>query len=160
MRKMLPKGMTTRRLTCGFVNRFDNRDMLSGSPGTLDGRAQASQHWGRLLLICSISLVFNLFVADMSQARPAKDPMNYKLYAYNQLKDWDQFMCLVKLYEKESNWSPVAKNGSHYGIPQGRSTYLAKVGYKKQIKWGIKYIEARHQTPCKALRHFREKNWH
>jgi hypothetical protein len=97
---------------------------------------------------------------DMSHARPAKDPMNYKLYAYNQLKDWDQFICLVELYEKESNWNPKARNYSHHGIPQGRSTYLAKVGYKKQIKWGLRYIEHRHQTPCLALQHFKAKGWH
>jgi hypothetical protein len=97
---------------------------------------------------------------DISHARPAKDPMNYKLYAHNQLKDWDQFICLVELYEKESNWNPKARNYSHHGIPQGRSTYLAKVGYKKQIRWGLRYIEHRHQTPCLALQHFKAKGWH
>jgi hypothetical protein len=152
--------IATRRLTCGYVNVLDRYAMLSGSPGTIDGRAQAPSHWARLLLICSISLISHLFVADMSQARPAKDPMNYKLYAHNQLKDWDQFICLVELYEKESNWNPKARNYSHHGIPQGRSTYLAKVGYKKQIRWGLKYIEARHQTPCQALHHFKTKGWH
>lgn len=140
--------------------RLDSFGMLSGSPGTIDGRAQAPSHWARLLLILPLTLSLTLLSGYMSHARPAKDPMNYKLYAYNQLKDWDQFICLVELYEKESNWNPKARNYSHHGIPQGRSTYLARVGYKKQIRWGLRYIEARHQTPCKALQHFREKNWH
>jgi hypothetical protein len=98
--------------------------------------------------------------ADMSHARPAKDPMNYKLYAHNQLQDWEQFLCLVELYEKESNWRPNARNGSHYGIPQGRSTYLAKVGYKKQIRWGLAYIENRYGSVCQALKHFKTKGFH
>lgn len=154
----------TRRLTCGFVknvrNGFDMRAMLSASPGTIDGRAQSSQHWGRLLLFSVIVFVLGLLSLDVADARPAKDPMNYKLYAHNQLKDWDQFMCLVRLYEKESNWRPYVRNGSHYGIPQGRSQYLAKADPYKQIDWGLKYIAHRYDTPCKALKHFNAKGWH
>lgn len=147
-------------LTCGFVNRLDRPAMLSGSPGTIDGRAQAPSHWARLLLICSLSLIFNLFVADISQARPAKDPMNYKLHAYNQLLDWKQFECILKLYEKESNWRPSAKNGSHHGIPQGRSQWLATANGYKQVEWGVRYIKARYGTPCKAWLHFKREGWH
>ena len=151
---------TTRLLTCGFVNGFDRYAMLSRRPETIDARAQASKHWAELLLFWVIVFISFMLSTDISHARPAKDPMNYKLYAHNQLKDWDQFICLVELYERESNWSPLARNGSHYGIPQGRSTYLAKVGYKKQIRWGLRYIEHRHQTPCLALQHFKAKGWH
>jgi hypothetical protein len=150
----------TRLLTCGFVNGFDSHATLSASGGTIDGRRQGSSRWGRLLSILPLTLIYLLLSLDVSHARPAKDPMNYKLYAHNQLKDWDQFICLVELYERESNWSPSARNGSHYGIPQGRSTYLARVGYKKQIDWGLRYISNRYQTPCKAWSHFKAKGWH
>ncbi len=61
---------------------------------------------------------------------------------------------------KESRWNPLAKNGSHYGIPQGRSIYLSKVNGFKQVEWGLKYIKTRHQTPCLALDHFKRKGWH
>ena len=152
--------MTTRRLTCGFVNGLDRAAMLSGSPGTIDGRAQASSHWARLLSILLLTCISLMLSSNMSHARPAKDPMNYKLYAHNQLQDWDQFLCLVRLYEKESNWRPEAKNGSHYGIPQGRSKWLATATPYEQIRWGIKYIANRHKTPCKALRHFKRVGWH
>lgn len=152
--------MTTRRLTCGFVHGFDRPAMLSASPGTIDGRAQSSQHWARLLLFSLIVFVLGLLSLDLAHARPAKDPMNYKLYAHNQLQDWDQFMCLVKLYEKESNWNPKARNYSHHGIPQGRSQYLATADPYAQIRWGLKYIANRYGTPCKALKHFRAKGWH
>ncbi len=75
--------------------RLDSFAMLSGSPGTIDGRAQAPSHWARLLLICLLALSLCLLSGYMSHARPAKDPMNYKLHAYNQLKDWDQFECIL-----------------------------------------------------------------
>jgi hypothetical protein len=87
--------------------------------------------------------------------------MTYKTYALRVLNnDYYQFNCLLRLYTKESNWRPKAKNGSHYGIPQGRSTYLANVNGYKQIDWGIKYINHRYNTPCKAWSHFKLRNWH
>jgi hypothetical protein len=53
-----------------------------------------------------------------------------------------------------------ARNGSHYGIPQGRSVYLSKVDGYKQIEWGIKYNLNRYGSMCKALDHFKIKGWH
>lgn len=160
MRKMLPKGITTRRLTCGFVNGFDWRAMLSRSPETIDARGQADQHWPRLLLFSVIVCVLFMLSISVANARPAKDPMNYKLHAYNQLKDWKQFECILKLYYKESTWNPEAVNGSHYGIPQGRSIYLKTANPYKQIEWGVRYIKHRYGTPCKAWSHFKSKGWH
>jgi hypothetical protein len=147
-------------LTCGFVNGFDRAGMLSGSPGTIDGRAQASQHWARLLLICLLAFGLGLLSLDISHARPAHDPMNYKLHAYNKLKDWKQFECIVELYTRESNWRVEARNYSHYGIPQGRSRWLATANGYQQVNWGIRYIKNRYETPCRALAHFHRKGWH
>lgn len=152
--------MTTRRLTCGFVHRFDKPAMLSRRPETIDARAHAPSHWARLLLFSVTVFVLSLLSTHLAEARPAKDPMNYKLYAHNQLQDWDQFVCLVELYERESNWRPHVRNGSHFGIPQGKSQYLAKADPYAQIRWGLKYIAHRYDTPCKALKHFRAKGWH
>jgi hypothetical protein len=91
----------------------------------------------------------------------ANKKMTYKTYALRALNnDYHQFNCLLRLYTKESNWRPKAKNGSHYGIPQGRSTYLANVNGYKQIDWGLKYINHRYNTPCKAWSHFKKRNWH
>ena len=140
--------------------KLDSLAMLSASPGTIDGRGQGSQHWARLLLILPLALCLFLLSNYVSHARPAKDPMNYKLHAYNQLKDWDQFECIVELYERESNWSPSARNGSHFGIPQGRSQWLAKANPYKQVEWGVRYIKARYGSPCAALTHFKRKGWH
>ena len=140
--------------------RLDSLAMLSRSPETIDARGQAPSHWPRLLLFCSIVFCLSLLSLNMSHARPAKDPMNYKLHAYNQLKDWDQFECILELYERESNWRPNARNGSHHGIPQGRSQWLAKANPYQQIEWGVRYIEARYGSPCKALAHFKRKGWH
>ena len=87
--------------------------------------------------------------------------MHYKQYILITLNDLDETYCLIELYSKEnSRWDYKARNGSHYGIPQGRSKYLATVDGTKQIDWGIKYINNRYGSMCKALDHFKNKGWH
>jgi hypothetical protein len=85
---------------------------------------------------------------------------HYRQWAFIQLNDIDQFYCLDELNYKESRWNPKAKNGSHYGIPQGRSKYLATVDGYKQIDWQLKYIEKRYSNPCNALAHHKIKGWY
>jgi hypothetical protein len=90
--------------------------------------------------------------------------VSYKEYALHSL-DYNvrEYKCLATLYGKESAWNPLANNGSHYGIPQGRSIYLSKVDGYKQIQWGLKYIQ-HHRIyqgdTCKALDHWRKYGWH
>ena len=84
----------------------------------------------------------------------------YRQWAFIQLNNLDEFYCLDELYYKESRWNPKAKNGSHYGIPQGRSIWLSTVSGFKQVEWGIKYNNNRYGSMCKALEHYKLKGWH
>jgi len=113
--------------------------------------------WLTLLLIA-----FNfVFVKDYSVAAVTNyKPTHYKQYILITLNDIDETHCLVELYMAESRLNPLARNGSHYGIPQGRSKYLAKVDGTKQIDWGIKYNLNRYGSMCKALEHYKIKGWH
>ena len=87
--------------------------------------------------------------------------MHYKQYAFIHLNhSFTEFYCLDELYHRESRWNPKARNGSHYGIPQGRSKWLATVDGYKQVEWGIKYNYNRYGSMCKALDHFKIKGWH
>jgi hypothetical protein len=87
--------------------------------------------------------------------------VTYKEYALHLLHyDYKQYACLTKLYGKESAWNPKARNGSHYGIPQGKSKYLATLDGYGQVRWGLSYIEHRYSTPCNALDHWKANNWH
>ena len=75
----------------------------------------------------------------------------YKLYSHIKLTNHRQYLCLEQLWYLESKWNPRADNkrSSAYGIPQ-----LLKLKINnpyKQIDAGLKYISARHSTPCKAL---------
>ena len=134
--------------------------------GTLTARAHQGLNASRLRIARVVAIAIGItLLSPMYDAntgsRDANKKMSYKTYALRALNnDYYQFNCLLKLYTKESNWRPKAKNGSHYGIPQGRSTYLANVNGYKQIDWGIKYIYHRHNTPCGAWQHFKKRNWH
>ena len=79
----------------------------------------------------------------------------------------DQYDCLTSLVTMESRWDPKARNGSHYGLPQGRSKFLATADYKAQITWHTKYLKHRYGTDrfgvanaCGAWAHWLMKGWH
>ena len=110
-----------------------------------------------VLVAIGISL---LLVPEAGGSKP-KQYVTYKEYALHLLNyDYVQFRCLAKLYGKESAWNPNARNGSHYGIPQGRSEYLSRVDGYAQVRWGLSYIEHRYSEPCGAYNHWLKFNWH
>jgi hypothetical protein len=80
-----------------------------------------------------------------------------------------QFACLNKLWTKESNWRYKARNKSSgaHGIPQALpATKMESIGTDwrtnpvTQISWGLRYIEVRYETPCKAYKKFQRSNWY
>jgi hypothetical protein len=130
------------------------RSILNRKAESPKARLGRRRVWATFMLIAFISC----FLKDYSVAKETTN--HYRQWAFIQLNDLEQFYCLDELNYKESRWNPKAKNGSHYGIPQGRSKYLAKVDGVKQIDWGIKYIKNRYGSMCKALDHFKTKGWH
>jgi soluble lytic murein transglycosylase-like protein len=78
------------------------------------------------------------------------------------MKQWHQeteYKCLVKLWEKESNWNPKAHNKSSgaFGIAQFLPQTWANYNYPYQpkdatiqIKAGLRYITKRYGSPCRA----------
>ena len=80
-----------------------------------------------------------------------------------------QFSCLNSLWTKESNWNYKARNrisGAH-GIPQAlpadKMSVIAddwRTNPVTQIRWGLRYITIRYDTPCKAWSHFKSKRYY
>jgi hypothetical protein len=96
---------------------------------------------------------------------PAAESANYsidhlKLYAHSRILDYKEFQCFNKIITKESRWSYVAKNGSHYGLGQMRSKHYRDLDPFRQIDATIKYITVRYQTPCKAWAFHIKRNWY
>ena len=72
-------------------------------------------------------------------------------------KQWD---CLDRLWHRESRWDNRARNTSSgaYGIPQKMGHPIE--GTRKQIEWGIAYIEKRYGSPCEALSFQLRRGWY
>ena len=100
------------------------------------------------------------FVPEAGGSKPVQY-VTYKEYALHSLGyNLKEYKCLAALYGKESAWNPDARNGSHYGIPQGRSIYLSTLNGYDQVQWGLDYIGHRYGEPCIAWQHFKDKGWH
>lgn len=148
---------TTRLLSRTYADKLD-------SLGTLTGLEQpncSTRTRKGIVRVVAIVLGISLFL-PMGHAIPAQlDPkQSAKAFAKSQIPSNKEWLCLNRLYSKESAWNPKARNGSHYGIPQGRSIYLKTATPHEQVTWGLRYIGHRYKTPCQAWKHFQKRNWH
>ena len=144
-------------LTSTYTNGFD-------SDGTLTAQSPSRAHRDPLRRVgrgVLVAIGISLFTPAYAVAPDeAKQYISAKEYAALRLDNTQQYKCLSILYGKESAWDDKAVNGSHYGIPQGKSEYLKTASKYEQVDWGLAYIEHRYGTPCAALRFYRENNYH
>jgi hypothetical protein len=83
-----------------------------------------------------------------------------KLYSHSRIINYKEFQCFNKIITKESRWNYLAKNGSHYGLGQMRSTWYRDLDAYRQIDATIRYVTKRYQTPCKAWAFHQERNYY
>ena len=161
-------------MTRKVIHMLDTTTTLSASDAPLS--ANASRFSGllasSLLLVigaalCLLVLSINSKTIDSSFAVSFKPNVSVKEYAAQKIQSKDQWVCLSQLYGKESAWNPYAVNGSHYGIPQLKNDLMIGLDAYSQIDYGLKYIKHRYgidkygnTNACKALKHFKERNWH
>lgn len=112
-------------------------------------------------------------VVPSAPAGAVNDPAGAKSYASGRLGAYgwgsDQFLCLARLWTKESNWLTTATNpySGAYGIPQalppGKYSSAGSdwlTNYRTQIEWGLGYIRERYGSPCSAWNHSVARNWY
>ena len=98
------------------------------------------------------SICWQLMQVTNAYATEYKEIDKYKIYIHLKVMNYNEFVCINKLWSKENRlWDPYAKNSksSAYGIPQllklkERNPYV-------QMDLGYKYIVHRYKTPCNAL---------
>ena len=115
-----------------------------------------------------------LVSAVSRQVELARTPIGAKKVAKSILMDEygfseTQYKCLNQLWTKESNWNYKSRNkksGAH-GIPQALPASKMNVvstdwrtNPVTQIRWGLRYISIRYETPCKALAKHKRSNWY
>lgn len=114
-------------------------------------------------------------VAQLSrQVELARTPSGARKVAKTLMKNeykWGeyQFTCLNKLWTRESHWNYRASNrksGAH-GIPQALPAVKMDVvaddwrtNPVTQIRWGLRYIDIRYETPCRAWSKFQRSRYY
>ena len=96
--------------------------------------------------------------AGTKEAKPSRERILTALRLMS--NNYTEYLCSKEIIRKESNFRTDARNGSHYGLAQGRSRYLATATYTQQLHWYIKYIRARYGDGCVALKHHVKHNWY
>ena len=109
----------------------------------------------RLLLCLGLCLA-----AALPANAKQQDQQTWEVHLLKITRDYKEYKCVKRLIYKESSNNPDARNGSHYGLPQGRTRYLATASPTAQITWMMKYIRARYDDGCNALRHSNQKGWY
>jgi hypothetical protein len=132
--------------------------------GTLRARAhqglRASLKGAACLVAIAIGIAMPAEAGASNQAiRYVKDLADYQLTEV-------QESCHNEIVYRESRWNPKAKNGSHYGLYQGRSKTLENASTVKQWWWYWHYVTHRYGVTlkdepdyCKALHHLKTKGW-
>lgn len=99
--------------------------------------------------------------ADAEKSRQIAKGILEKDHGWGQ----SEYVCLVKLWEHESNWNYTAENPTSgaYGIvqalPPDKMNSVAtdwRTNASTQIIWGLQYIEERYKTPCGAWEFWQE----
>jgi len=145
------------------VNPIDSAQALYGSinlASTPVGAIFSSD----LALVSSISASVEM-ARTPEGAKQVAEIILTKEYGFGE----SQFECLDSLWTKESHWNYKAHNyrsGAH-GIAQALpAEKMSVVGTDwrtnpvTQIRWGIRYITMRYDTPCKAWSKWKSHNYY
>ena len=124
--------------------------------------AEAVSARGRIDLMGKVyAITAVLSITGILNANAANYSIDHlKLYAHSRILDYKEFQCFNKIITKESRWSYVAKNGSHFGLGQMRSTHYRDLDPYRQIDATLRYITKRYQTPCNAWAFHIKRNWY
>ena len=136
--------------------------------GTLSARAHQGLKAAPVGLGRKVALAIgiSLSMAMPLDAQASNQAIRYvKELAKEQLTD-KQELCHHEIVYRESRWDPRAKNGSHYGLYQGKSKSLKNASTIKQWWWYWHYVAHRYGWTeyvepdyCKALHHLKTKGW-
>ena len=112
------------------------------------------------LVVASLMKTDRETLTTTTPARTTQLSDGLKAHARQMVQDPKQYKCLSQILDKESNWSPTARNGSHYGIGQMRSTWYRDLSGNAQITETVRYIMHRYGTICDAWAFHQLRNYY
>jgi len=117
-----------------------------------------------LALVSSVSRQVELARTPLGAKKVAKSILLNE-YGFSE----KEYKCLNSLWTKESNWNYKARNknsGAHgiaQALPASKMNVVStdwRTNPVTQIRWGLRYISIRYETPCKALAKHKRSNYY
>ena len=152
---------------------------VTKSPAVVEPVVTAAQLFGEDDLAATASgAIFSSEIALVSsvsrQVELARTPLGAKKVAKSILLDEygfseKEYACLNTLWTKESHWNYKARNkssGAHgiaQALPASKMNVVStdwRTNPVTQIRWGLRYISIRYETPCKALAKHKRSNYY
>jgi hypothetical protein len=117
-----------------------------------------------LALVSSVSRQVELARTPLGAKKVAKSILLNE-YGFSE----KEYKCLNRLWTKESHWNYKARNkssGAHgiaQALPASKMNVVStdwRTNPVTQIRWGLRYISIRYETPCKALAKHKRSNYY
>jgi len=147
-----------------MTTRLTLADSKNLTVSKLSGSASLTTSISEMALVAGISAQVEMARSITGAKKVAKSIMNTD-YAWGE----DEYSCLNRLWTKESHWNYKAHNyrsGAH-GIPQALPAVKMEVissdwrtNPVTQIRWGLRYIDIRYETPCQAWAKFKRSRYY
>jgi hypothetical protein len=147
-----------------MTTRLTLSDSKNLTVSKLSGSASLTTSVSEMALVAGISAQVEMARSIDGAKKVAKSIMNTD-YAWGE----DEYSCLNRLWTKESHWNYKAHNyrsGAH-GIPQALPAVKMEVissdwrtNPVTQIRWGLRYIDIRYETPCQAWAKFKRSRYY
>jgi hypothetical protein len=147
-----------------MTTRLTLTDSKNLTVSKLAAPASLSAQMSEMALVAGISQQVEMARSIIGAKKVAKGIMNAEY-------EWgdDQYSCLNRLWTKESHWNYKAHNyrsGAH-GIAQALPAVKMEVVSSDwrtnpvtQIRWGLRYIDIRYETPCDAWAKFKRSRYY
>ena len=117
-----------------------------------------------LALVSSVSRQVELARSPLGAKKVAKSILLNE-YGFSE----KEYKCLNSLWTKESHWNYKARNkssGAHgiaQALPASKMNVVStdwRTNPVTQIRWGLRYISIRYETPCKAWAKHKRSNYY
>ena len=135
---------------------FDENDLAATASGAIFS--------SELALVSTVSRQVELARTPMGAKKVAKSILINE-YGFSE----KEYKCLNTLWTKESHWNYKARNkssGAHgiaQALPASKMNVVStdwRTNPVTQIRWGLRYISIRYETPCKALAKHKRSNYY
>ena len=160
----LPSTLEQDSTKSAAINEPDEASVSLFAEDDLAATASGAIFSSDLALVSSVSRQVELARTPLGAKKVAKSILLNE-YGFSE----KEYKCLNRLWTKESHWNYKARNkisGAHgiaQALPASKMNVVStdwRTNPVTQIRWGLRYISIRYETPCKALAKHKRSNYY